>query len=74
MAMFGSDDPAALNKMRDMFGPGQLDQSIRQAINIGWMMLPADRKNIDELETQVRRIVDRVFKDLRDDANAFGLK
>lgn len=74
MAMFESNDPDAVNRMRDMFGPGQLDQQIRQAIHLGWMMLPADRKTLDELEKQVRRVLDRAFKDLREDADAFGLK
>jgi hypothetical protein len=74
MAMFERDDPEVVNKMRGMFGPGQLDQQIRQAIHIGWMMLPEDRKTVDELEKQFQRIVDRAFKDLRDDAEAFGLK
>jgi hypothetical protein len=59
--------------MREMFGPGQVDQQIRQAIHVCWMMLPEDRKTVGELETQMRRIIDRAFKDLRDDADAFGL-
>ena len=56
-----------------MFGPGQVDQQIRQAMHLCWMMLPEDRKTVDELERQMRRIIDRAFKDLREDTDAFGL-
>ena len=73
MAMFKDDDPDAGNKMREMFGPGQVDQQIRQALHLCWMMLPEDRKTVDELEKQVRRILDRAFQDLREDADQFGL-
>jgi hypothetical protein len=73
MAYFNSDDPEAQNKMRDMFGPGQVDQQIRQALQFCWMMLPDDRKNIDELEKQIRRILDRALKDFREDTDAFSL-
>lgn len=74
MAMFESGDPAALSKMRGMFGPGHLDQQVRQLIQFGWMMLPEDRKTIDELQKQIQRLVDRAFQDLREDHDAFGLK
>jgi hypothetical protein len=73
MAMFDGNDPEAARKMRGMFGPGQVDQHIRQTIQLCWMMLPEDRKTVDELEVQMRRIIDRAFKDMRDDAEQFGL-
>jgi hypothetical protein len=59
--------------MREMFGPGQVDEQIRQAMHVCWIMLPEDRKTVDELEKQMRRIIDRAFKDLREDTAAFGL-
>ncbi len=74
MAMFSKDDPDATNKMRAMFSPAQVDQGVRHAIQICWMMLPDDAKTVDELEKQFRRIVDRAVRDLRDDAAAFGLE
>jgi hypothetical protein len=73
MATFESKDPEAEKKLRAMFGPAQVDQQVRQAIQLCWMMLPEDRKNVDELEKQLRRIVERAFQDLREDADAFGL-
>ncbi len=73
MAMFDANDPDAGKNMRRMFGPGQVDEQIRQAIHLCWMMLPDDRKTVDELEKHLRRIIERAFKDLREDADQFGL-
>ena len=73
MAAFDTNDPNGPEKMRQVFGPGHVDEQIRQAIHLCWMMLPEDRQTIDELEKQIRRIVDRALKDLRDDADQFGL-
>jgi hypothetical protein len=66
----GGEDAA--DQMAAMFGPGQIDQMIRQGIHFCWMALPKDRKNADELEKQVRRIVDRALKDFREDQEQFG--
>jgi hypothetical protein len=38
-----------------------------------WLMLPEEGKSVDELEKQFRRIVDRALKDVREDAQAFGI-
>jgi hypothetical protein len=68
----GTPDDDAERRMAQLFGPGQVDQQIRQAIHVCWMMLPADRRNIDELEKEIRRIVERAFQSLREDADHFG--
>ena len=73
-ASFSAADEDAAEKMSELFGPGQVDQTIRQAIHFCWMALPNDRKNVDELEKQVRRIVDRALKDFREDSKQFGRK
>lgn len=73
MAGFSSDDPDANEQFRKMFGPEQIDQQIRQAIHWCWMVLPDERKTVDEVERQIRRLVDRALKDLHDDFDAFGL-
>ncbi len=73
MALFtsgGEGDPAG--RMADLFGPLHIDQTIRQAIQCCWMCLPQERRTCEELERQVRRIVDRAFKDFREDRLAFG--
>lgn len=71
---FSSDEGGedAAERMADFLGPGQVDQLIRQAIQCSWLALPKDRRNADELEKQVRRIVDRALKDLREDSDQFG--
>ena len=65
----GGEDAA--EKMAEIFGPGQIDQMIRQG-HFCWMALPKDRKNADELERQIRRIVDRALKDFREDQEQFS--
>jgi Asp-tRNA(Asn)/Glu-tRNA(Gln) amidotransferase A subunit family amidase len=57
--------------MSQFFGPGQVDQTIRQAIQVCWMALPKDKKNVEEVERQIRRLVERALKDLREDGEAF---
>jgi hypothetical protein len=66
-----SDSKAAKQLLADYFGPGQVDMTARQAIHFCWMVLPHERKTPDELERQVRRIVDRALKDFREDAAVF---
>lgn len=66
----GGED--AESRMADCFGPGQVDQMVRQAIQFCWMALPKERRNAGELETQIRRIVDRAFRDFNEDCEQFG--
>ncbi|MBN1589513.1 MAG: hypothetical protein JW888_08365 [Pirellulales bacterium] len=68
---FDPNDDESFDKMRDFFSPAHIDQTVRQAIQFCWMMLPREKRNIDEIERQIRRIVDRALKDLRDDEQAF---
>ena len=69
---FDPGDEESFDKMRDFFSPAQADQSVRQALHICWMMLPKEKRTVDELERQFRRIVDRALKDAREDDQAFG--
>ena len=69
----GSGDEDDLRKMRAFFGPQQVDTQIRQAIQFCWMALPDDRKNVDEVVKEIRRIVDRALDDLREDYRCFGI-
>jgi hypothetical protein len=62
----------AMERMAEMFGAGHVDQTIRQAIHFCWMALPKDRRSVDELEKQVRRIVDRALRDFREDGEQFA--
>ncbi|QDV15619.1 hypothetical protein Pan153_02350 [Gimesia panareensis] len=65
-------DEESFDKMRDFFSPTQVDQSVRHALQLCWMMLPRDKRNAAELEREFRRIVDRALANLREDDQAFG--
>jgi hypothetical protein len=73
MHQLDPDDPESTKNLRALFGPQQVDHQIRQAIQCCWMALPPDKQNIDEVEKQIRRIVERALRDLREDADSFGL-
>jgi hypothetical protein len=72
MAVFNPGDPEAKQKMRRMLGPQQVDQQIRQAISMCWMMMPDDKKNPDAVAAEIRRLVERALANLMEDAVAFG--
>lgn len=71
MAMFEDSDDAE-KKIADIFGPAQVDQTVRQAVQFCWMGLPKERRTVEELESQIRRMVERALKDFREDRQAFG--
>lgn len=66
------DEGDPTGKVAAFFGPAHIDQLIRQAVQHCWMILPKDRRTPEELERQVRRMVDRAVKDFREDREAFG--
>ncbi len=73
MEELGDDDPEKARRIQSMFGPQQVDHQIRQAIQFCWMALPAERQNVDGVEQEIRRIVDRAIRDLREDFESFGI-
>jgi hypothetical protein len=58
--------------MRSLHGPQAVDQALRAAVSMCWMMLPEDRRSADVVECEMRRLLDRVIANLREDAKAFG--
>lgn len=73
MEEFDPKDPEVMKRMRALFSPQQVDHQIRQAIQFCWMALPPEQQSVEEVEKQIRRIVDRALRDLREDADSFGL-
>jgi hypothetical protein len=71
---FDPKDSAAMKRFRNLFGPQRVDQQIRQAIQFCWMSLPPRKQNVNEVEKQIRRIVERALRDLRKDAKSFNLE
>jgi hypothetical protein len=66
------NNPEPSDAFREMSATA-IDASIRQAINFCWTALPKERRNVDQVEKEIRRIVDRAIRDLREDSAAFGL-
>ncbi len=66
-----SAEAANPDNVANFFGPGQVDQTVRQAIEFCWMALPKERKTVDGVEREIRRIVERALKDFREDSEAF---
>jgi hypothetical protein len=60
-------------KLWQALGPHHVDQTIRQAISTCWMMPPQEKKSVAGLEAEIRRVVERALKNLREDAAAFGI-
>jgi hypothetical protein len=73
MAAFQSSDDMNHDAMREFLGPHSVDASLRQAITSCWTMLPQDKRTVAEVDSQIRRLVDRALRDLAEDAEAFGI-
>ena len=56
---------------REFFNPSQVDTLIRQAIQFCWTALPKEKRNLEEVERQIRRMVDRALRDWREDEQQF---
>jgi BMFP domain-containing protein YqiC len=61
-----------MEAMRDMFGPGHVDQTVRSAVQACWMALPKERRTVEEVEKQLRRLMERAISNLHEDVAAFG--
>ena len=48
-----------------------VDQKIRESLQILWLALPPSRANLDELETNFRRLTKRALRDFREDMELF---
>jgi hypothetical protein len=58
--------------VRSLHGPQAVDQALRAAVGMCWVMLPDERRNADAVECEMRRLLDRVIANLREDAKAFA--
>lgn len=69
-----SDDPNndPGEAMRKAMGPLVVDNQIRQAINMCWVMMPPAQRTPDAVEARIRYIVDRALRDMRDERSAMG--
>jgi uncharacterized protein Yka (UPF0111/DUF47 family) len=68
-----ADVPAEAAGFMEMFQtPAQLDQSVRQAVQLCWTIIPKERRTTEELERQFRRVAERALKDFAEDKAEFG--
>ena len=58
--------------MRDMMSPLTVDSVLRGAVQNCWMMLPEAERSPERVEQEILRIIQRVLRDLKEDATAFG--
>jgi hypothetical protein len=65
--------PEATAAEKLFIGPHGPDGMMRQLVTMVWLLLPQDKKTVNHLESEVRRIVDRALKDAHEDARAFGI-
>ncbi len=71
--VFNKINPDDAEGMAKIMGPGVIDTMLREAMRFCWTMIPADRRTIANLEGEIRRLVERALKDLKEDAEAFGI-
>ncbi len=69
----GGEDANDERAIARSLGPGGVDQHIRQALQMIWMMLPPEKRDAQSVEREFRRLSDRALRDLHEDIKAFGL-
>jgi hypothetical protein len=63
MAIYEFQGPESA--MAKVFGPNLVQSRIDEAIFFEWLVLPEDKKSMDNLEAEIRRLVDESFQNLR---------
>ncbi|MGA2254913.1 MAG: hypothetical protein ABSG53_09640 [Thermoguttaceae bacterium] len=71
MQSFDPDDERRAERFHQFFRPDLIDSQIRTAIGGAWMILPKEKRTVDEVERLIRRMVDRAFRDMREDLESF---
>lgn len=63
MAFFGPDDELPPG----LVPPGAADSAMRQVAAMCWMDLPKEDRSLDALEAEMRRLLERVVANMRED-------
>ncbi len=71
MAMFDAKDPESLSDFIRATAPDAADESIRKAIVFGWWLLPMALRTDENLERQIRKLVDDAIRDFKVDKDRF---
>jgi hypothetical protein len=64
-------DPESLSKSLRAELPDAANDGIRKAIFFGWWLLPEDQRNEENLEREIRRLVDDAIRDFRENKDRF---
>jgi hypothetical protein len=71
MTKLDPNDPESLSKLLHQESPDAASDSIKQAIILGWWLLPKDLRTEENLELEIRRLVDDAIRDFREDKDRF---
>jgi len=47
--------------------PGRLDKQIMKAIMFCWQLTPVEKRSLDYIEAEIRRMLGRIFAELHED-------
>lgn len=56
-----------LDEIAKALGPGVVDHKLREAAQLCWVLLPKERRSLNDLEAEFTRLLKRMFHDLRED-------
>jgi hypothetical protein len=72
---FGSESWSLMREIpSSVAGTMAMDKLVRQMLNMCWILLPKERQTLDEFEKEIRRLLDRGLKNIREDCEAFNIK
>ena len=64
--------PDPLDDFSNAFvGPLSLDSQLRQTVQLCWAMLPKEKRTVENVKTEISRVLERIFRDLDEDVNVF---
>ncbi len=64
-----SDDFA---KFQSSISPSHVDVGLRQTLQMLWTILPKDQRMPETVESEFRRLAERVLRDFREDSQRYG--
>jgi hypothetical protein len=67
MATFQPDDEA----FKSILGPDAVDRMIRQAISVCWLLMPKNKRNVQNVSSEIMRVVERALQNLSEDNVAY---
>ena len=69
--VYQPDENGQGEAFRRMLGPCAVDTQLREVIRTCWSAMPENKRTVADVEAEIRRLVDRALKDLKEDAQSF---